>query len=61
MKNKQEIHGCLYRLIGRCPHCTLDEGTSHHPNNFDCQSFKAIGIWTINPKPIETTEEPQKE
>lgn len=39
MNTQKEIHGCLNRLIGRCPHCLIDEDQSHHPNNFDCPGF----------------------
>jgi len=47
MIDKTKTHGCLYRLIGRCKNCTIDEDTSHHPNNYDCPNFKPIGIFGV--------------
>lgn len=58
---KYQQHGCLYRLIGRCKHCIVDEDTSHHPNNFDCPNFKAIGVIGVAEKPLDQNEEKSKE
>jgi hypothetical protein len=60
MGSQTERHGCLYRLIGRCKHCMIDENISHHPNNFDCPNFKAIGVFVVE-KPSDKNIEKPKE
>jgi len=49
--------GCLYRMIGQCKNCTPDYDRSHHPNNYDCPKFHALGVMNVRGLPELVEEE----
>ena len=44
-RNLEQI--CKNKLLGLCKDCIIDFDTSHHPNNFDCLNYDAVGIILI--------------